>query len=308
MEFDEHEIPWSLIASALQGELSPEENDRFGEWLAASPANRALFERMQRVWKEGMTDYDLYRRANADRGWGALQGQIAGPAPVMRWRWAAAAAALIVAAGAAWWGLSGGHREYTAAGVQQSLTLADGTTVVLQPRAHLRVAGDRKVILLDGEATFDVIHHADQPFVVDMDAASIMDVGTRFCVAKTPDSIEVRVTGGKIRFTQKETEETRTLTPGDTVCLYTGIRRKGQLVTKEPLRFDDAPLSAVIDALRARYGKDIRLTDTALAAKKLTVHLDGVTLAADLQVVCASLNLSSEPAGDGYVLKNGNIK
>jgi len=296
--------------------------------MAASTANQETYGRLERVWKEGMTDYELYQRANADRAWGALQGQMGAahaPAPVARlsgrrpwtafsrrpWAWVAAAAVVALAAGATWWGLSGKGAVYETVAAAKSITLADGTTVSMQPRTHLRVTRDRTVVLLDGVASFDVVHRETQPFTVDMDVARIRDIGTSFTVAKTPDSIEVRVAAGKVEFTRKggsdaqrpSSGDSRILTAGDTLCLYTGIGRRGQIAVRESLRFDDAPLSAVVDALRARYGKDIRLTDTTLAAKRLTVHLDGASLAGDLEVVCASLNLDSKSSGDGYILE-----
>ncbi|HEV2355949.1 MAG TPA: hypothetical protein VGR89_16985, partial [Puia sp.] len=99
MEENNHKIrPWELITSALQGELAPEEEQRLQAWLAESTGNQEEFERLQRLWKEGVADYPRYLEADETRAWSDLQSRLdPAPAPRIGWRrWAVAIAAVFI--------------------------------------------------------------------------------------------------------------------------------------------------------------------------------------------------------------------
>ena len=310
-----------LIIAALQGELTSEDKLQLEAWLAISAANRAQFERLEQVWKEGVADYPRYLEVDETRAWSEVQARLdPGAAPRMRvvpragmvarigrWRWAVAAAVLLLIVGGVeiWQRAPNGEgaRYETAAGEQRSITLADGTTVAMEPQTKMLVSGTRMVLLLGGKAGFDVTHHNDKPFEVVMDGASIRDIGTNFVAFKTTDSIGVEVTDGKVAFTNRVTGETRELAAGGTLSMLMSPGHRGEMQTAE-LRFDNARLKSVITAMQTRFGKKIGLTDTALGNKRLTVHLDGETFDDAVRVICASLNLESQADSTGYILKN----
>jgi transmembrane sensor len=348
------DLPWELIASALQGRLSPEEDLRFREWLAVSESNRDKYDQLLRVWKDGMGDYVFYQEANEDKAWEALREKMGdkgrtegkggtedrdrmgedrigeersgeerkgkngnGVISIKRWMAVAAAAALLLVAGAGWWYMSGRSAiQYETANEQKKISLPDGSTVVLNPQTHIQLARNyntsaRTVILIRGQAHFEVLHHTQRPFMVDMDAASIKDIGTSFTVEKTKDSIKVAVSEGKIAFIKKVSGESREISAGGAICLYTGAYRSGEIRATDPaisrtdsLRFDNAPLSEVITALQKLSGKRIRLTDTQMGQKRLTVHLGGESFDDALKIICASLNLEYTGANGEYILKS----
>jgi transmembrane sensor len=310
-----NELPWALIIAALQGELTSEDKLQLEAWLAISAANRAQFEGLEQVWKEGVADYPRYLEVDETRAWSEVQARLdPGAAPrvgvvarIGRWRWAAAAAVLLLVVGGVeiWQRAPNGEgaRYETAAGEQRSITLADGTTVAMEPHTKILVRGARMVLLLGGKAGFDVTHHNDKPFEVVMDGASIRDIGTNFVAFKAMDSIGVEVTDGKVAFTNRVTGETRELAAGGTLSMLMSPGHRGEMQTAE-LRFDNARLTSVIAAVQTRFGKKIGLTDTALGKKRLTVHLDGETFDDAVKVICASLNLESQADSAGYILKN----
>ncbi|MDO6429863.1 FecR domain-containing protein [Flavitalea sp. BT771] len=332
-----NDIPWELIVSALQGDLSPEEDLRFREWLASSRSNQEKYDQLLRLWKDGMADYAVYREADEGKAWEDLQGKMGekgrtedqdrlgeerkngnGVIPIKRWMAAAAAAVLLLVSGAGWWYMSGRSRaiQYETANEQKKISLPDGSTVVLQPQTHIQLARNyntsaRTVILISGKAHFDVSHQAKRPFMVDMDAASVKDIGTSFIVEKTMDSIKVTVSEGKIAFIKKDHGESREIAAGGAICLYTGAYRSGEIRATYPsgsntdsLRFDNAPLSEVIAALQKISGKNIRLSDTLIGHKRLTVHLAGESFDDALKIICASLNLAYTGGNGEYILKN----
>jgi transmembrane sensor len=230
----------------------------------------------------------------------------------------AVAAVVLVAVGAGWWYLSGKTSSImyeTAADEQKKIALSDGSTIVLKPQTRIQLAGNynkssRTVILSGGEAYFEVSHQEQLPFIVDMDAASIKDIGTSFTVQKTKDSITVVVFSGKVAFTKKETGESRELSAGNSLCLYTGTHRFGEIRSSDAagsrnsLQFDNSPLSEVITVLQKATGKRIRLNDSLIAQKKLTAQLDGESFDNDLKIICSSLNLYYTQKNGEYILKN----
>jgi len=199
---------------------------------------------------------------------------------------------------------------------RKKISLPDGSTVSLSEQTRIRIEpdynkGGRKVILTAGEAYFEVSHQERLPFMVDMDGASITDIGTSFTVQKTKDSINVIVSTGKVAFIKKGTGETREISAGSSLCLYTTQQHFGEIRatglandSADSLRFDNAPLSDVVAVLQKLSGKKILLSDTATAQKRLTVHLEGESFDNALKIICASLNLEYAEKSGVYTLKN----
>jgi transmembrane sensor len=253
-----------------------------------------------------MADYALYQAADEIKGWEALQGKLektekpARVTPMRRWTMIAAALLLLIG-GTILWRMAGQEKpiRYATTNEQQKVDLPDGTTMILQPQTRLQIAAGfnktaRTVLLQEGQASFNVTSQPERPFTVDMDAATVRDIGTSFTITKNTDSINIMVSAGKVAVTSKASGEVRELSAGHSICLYTQVH----------LRFDNAPLSEVIAALQKQYGKKITLEDTTIARKRLTVHLDGETMEDAIKIICASLKLESSADSNGYILKS----
>lgn len=316
-------FPWELIVAALQDALAPDEELTFRDWLASSQENRKQYEKLQQLWKEGLTDYVFYREADEAKAWEALRQRIGGSGvvsavppkllPVIGRRLAVAALVFLVAGGG-WWYFArpNASLQYVTASEQKKMSLPDGSLLVIEPQTRIRIARDynktgRTVILDSGKAQFTVAHQAQLTFTVDVDVASIKDIGTTFTVQRTKDSIRVTVSGGKVAFIQKATGESREITAGRSLVFYPTENRFGDILPADSgtdsMRFYDAPLSGVIAALEKVYGKKITITDTALGQKRLTADLNGVAFADALKIVCVSLNLDYAEKNGGYLLK-----
>lgn len=316
--YDDAGLPWDLILSAMQDELTKEQELQLNEWLEASAANQETYDRVTRLFREELADYPLYAAAREDEAWAKVQRRMGkGKARVLTLKsWAAAAAVVILVVGGGLWYFSAknGVVAYaTTAGQQQSVSLPDGSTVVIGPQSRLSLARgynktNRTIELIDGEARFDVVHKADQPFEVDMDAATIRDIGTSFTIDKTADSIVVRVISGRIVFIQNENRKSTEIAAGGAICLYTGSRRaEGIRETAaggaDSLRFVDAPLSLILVNLEMRTGKRITLADPAVAQKRLTLNLEGEAFENALEVICSSAGLKYTIRDGTYVLE-----
>jgi transmembrane sensor len=310
------ELPWELILSAMQDELTKEQEQQLSEWLNASAANRETYDRISRLYQEGIEDYPLYSAAEEDKAWAHLQGRMTGKkvVPMKHLKhWAAAAAVLILVAGGAWWYLAGKRSVVayaTAAGEQRALSLPDGSTVLLGQQSQLELAQgynktNRTITLIGGKASFDVSPQKDRPFEVQMDAATVRDIGTSFTIDKTADSITVRVSSGRIAFIPKSDGKPREIAAGGSICLYTGPGHAGEIKKEDAdsLRFEDVPLVTIIAGLEKRSGKRIILADTAAAQKRLTVNLEGEAFGNALEVICSSAGLKYTIREGTYVLE-----
>src|SRR6202012_1272555 len=93
----------------------------------------------------------------------------------------------------------------TAIGRQKKITLADGSSVVLNTDSRMEVnfSGNRREVhLMRGEAYFDVVHDETRPFTVYANSYVVRDIGTAFDVHMSRgDVVEVNVTKGVVEFT-----------------------------------------------------------------------------------------------------------
>ena len=325
-------LPWDMILSALQGTLSPDEELQFRQWLAISADNQQQYDQLQRIWEDRLADYMVYQEADGIKALAALRQRISNRSVsatyitkgtlVMR-RWAAAAAVLLLAAGAGWWYLSGKSASVgyeTAYNEQKSVSLPDGTTMDLTPQTHIEVVPGynkttRTIILGGGEAHFDVSHQERLPFIVDMDVATVKDIGTAFTIQRTKDSIKVTVSAGRVAFNQKKDGQSREVSAGNSLVFYIRENRFGVIQTTDTsssdarvLQFNNSPLSDVIAVLQKVNGKKISLSDTALGQKRLTVDLNGVAFINAIKIICVSLNLEYVEKNGEFMLKNSESR
>jgi transmembrane sensor len=108
----------------------------------------------------------------------------------------------------------------TPPGVTRDIALADGTKIALNGAGRMRIDHDRSVALLDGEAFFQVAHHADRPFRLQVGAQVIQDVGTAFDVATSAETTRISVREGAVAI-DPEAENIR-LTAGQEARIGTG--------------------------------------------------------------------------------------
>lgn len=83
----------------------------------------------------------------------------------------------------------------------RTITLADSTTITLNRGTEIEVfwsRDERRVVLENGEATFDVKHDPDRPMSVISGADVIRDVGTVFNILKDETRLTVTVAEGEV--------------------------------------------------------------------------------------------------------------
>lgn len=196
-------------------------------------------------------------------------------------KWAAAAAILIIIAGAGLFfsgtfapqrhkALMAYHVETGAGGLKQ-ITLPDSTVVWLNTNSRLDWSSDfgsaKRRVVLSGEASFDVHHDTEHPFVVHTRDADIQVLGTYFNVATETGSAaatQVALLRGKVALQLNEADSMQlVLRPGELASCSAGkkmLRKRRTDVrpyfswTSGGFHAEDMALYAVIEKLCTRYG------------------------------------------------------
>jgi len=254
---------------------SAEDQALLDAWLNDSEHHRASYWRLEAAWQEAAR---LAALRPAHRGTAVLKRFF----NVTVFKAAAAVVLVGVAAVTAYYEFSTLEVSTyaTAVGGHRTLTLPDGTLIELNTDTVVSIANDlsqRRVWLTKGEALFEVKHDARHPFSVIAGNHKVTDLGTKFVVRQTADSVEVALIEGRAQFESIGGSAPRSteLAPGE-VAVATGnsmsvTRLPGKQVTDELawrqglLVFDGTTLADAVAEFN-RYNTDkIVIRDPSLA-------------------------------------------
>lgn len=191
------------------------ERAAFRRWFNENPENAAAYRRMETVWRDSEALRSDPAIAAATREALKVRPPRLRRSGSRRWRWAAAAAAVVLAVAAVtlvpgmdegaptvWtpvvWS---GERFVTATGEQRSISLTDGSQVLLDAESILRVRYDdhtRHLVLEQGQAQFKVAKDAKRPFVVKAADGAVRAIGTEFQVRLDDAAVVVTLLEGKV--------------------------------------------------------------------------------------------------------------
>jgi|GEM_PF-3534179 len=218
-------------------------------------------------------------------------------------------------------------------GERANVTLADGTTVMLNVDSRLLISpmspdGERRVAL-EGEAFFDVAHDSSRPFLVESHGTVTEVLGTSFAIRSyaEDDELSVVVKSGSVALkrvsssgrpehedqsgpsTPSEQDLRRVLQTGD-VGLYD--RRSEQITTEtithpddllgwtnNRLIFREATLNEIIVTLERWFDVTIttELSDPGMAERRFTLNMHKGHIRDVLELI-------SESSGVGFELQN----
>ncbi|CAN7411367.1 FecR domain-containing protein [Pseudoxanthomonas sp. LjRoot143] len=222
MSATEEAAHWHLLQR--EGALSATDQQRFMDWLVASPDHLREYLAMARVTAELG---EALRTLPADAETDAL---IAGrpadhaniiplgrtraiehpPARATRRTWlprAAAAATLLLAVTTGWQAVSPSPRHYLAPhGEPRVFALDDGTVLHLNAESEASVSlglFHRRVALTRGQASF-VVAPGRRPFTVRAAGMEVRDIGTTFDVSLQRDQARFGVTEGRIHVVDED--------------------------------------------------------------------------------------------------------
>jgi len=310
-----------------EGSLTQEERAAFDAWTISDPRRARTFAALSRTWREAADLKHLAPLAEAAiSGWaGWALSSITSHLSV--WRsvgLAAAAAAVLAFIGSFMLQLFDGHE--TGVGQTQTLTLSDGSTLVIGAKSRVVVkftGRERLVRLIAGEALFEVRHNAAAyPFVVDAGDTVIRDVGTRFDVDRSGASVRVAVLEGEVEVHERGasaghlTKVVQVLRAGDSLEAIGGVAddhvpQPQKLVVRavEPvavtawregrLVYENARLADVIADVNRYYGPGVTL-DPAAADLRVTASFRTNEIPAFLNTLDSALPVTIDKGGSGH--------
>jgi transmembrane sensor len=207
----------------------------------------------------------------------------------------------------------------TGVGARDSMTLSDGTRVVLGPLSSITIESgynDRsRNVEIRGDAWFNVVHDESKPFTVHAGNATIVDVGTTFTVSSdSPAGVAVSVSEGSVSL--QGVNGTR----GQGVILKAGdrglIRSGGEALAqrgaateddaawlKGRLVFREATVAEIASSVRKWYGIELKVRDPSLANRHLTATFAGESPDRVLDIIRLALGADIERHGDTAIVR-----
>ncbi|MDB5366233.1 MAG: putative FecR, iron siderophore sensor protein, partial [Rhodospirillales bacterium] len=215
----------------------------------------------------------------------------------------------------------------TGVGEQRTVSLPDGSEVVLDTDTSLRVVfseGARRVELAQGQALFQVAKDASRPFTVVAGVGSVTALGTQFVVRRDPAEMIVTLLEGSVEIVQAPVAQASPgvappeveAPPVQHVVLRPGQQVRGSkagLARIEAPRLDEAtawqsgrlifadqPLDQVVDEIN-RYARrhKLRLGDPALRGLRVSGVFDAGHTESFADALAVSLGLRIVAGRDG---------
>jgi transmembrane sensor len=267
--------------------LTPAEQDEFLQWLAADPRHGDALAREQQTWRELdlLADWRPEHAAepNPDLLARPVAIRRAAPRPWLVPVGLAAAAVLAVIGYVAFRADPVRSPAPVAASGYEQRVLEDGSIAELNRGAAISAtftAGERRVILAQGEAHFTVKQEPARPFVVLAGGVEARAVGTAFHVRLGAASVEVLVTEGRVQVASAYGSLPPVVGAGERITVPLASARplpKVDRVSAEEiartlawqprlLEFASTPLADVVAEFNRRNAVQLILEDPALGA------------------------------------------
>lgn len=331
---------WEAIGRFLAGESPDAEAAAVAAWLAAHPEDAAMVARVNAAAEtlrpvvpapidtEAALARVLARRAAAPTRPPGVHVLGAG-APRRRW-WTsplAAAAGLAILAGSAWWltrASAPASRDgeaitvlATATGERDSLSLPDGSTVLLGPGSTVSFARtygrETRTVTLRGDAYFVVARDDARPFTVRVPGAQIVDLGTAFAVrADSAGDVTVAVTSGRVRLEgQTAGGGALELSAGESARLpadasipepFAQDTVEATAFTRGTLVLRETPVRDLPTLLRRWYGVTLGI-DPALADRRVSATFTNESADTVVSAIALSLGARGSVRGDSAQLR-----
>ena len=217
------------------------------------------------------------------------------------------------------------------ANTNQTLTLPDGSKVVLEKNSSIIVSEDfgkvNRSVLLKGKAFFKVVRNEKKPFLVRMGNLVTEVLGTSFKVGSDNQnkSIEVAVISGKVSVyaTSKNGISKKlngvVLTPNlkavyntENQTIQESIVETPQLLlpnlNKSDFIFNEIQFGDLRDRLKLFYGVEIIFVNREIEKCLFTGDLGGLDLYKQLDVACTSISAKYEVRGSTIFVNGKSCK
>jgi len=287
--------------------LTEAETQDFNAWLRAESRHAQAVAKLAALW----SSMDQLQALAARSGSEPDPDLLARPSRPARWRWpvlvAVAAAGLAVI-----WALVPPIKPVAPAvavsapsALAHRLTLADGSVVELGPGSRIEehfTVTERRVQLVQGEATFHVMKNPHRPFVVSAGFLSVRAVGTIFEVRLAPTQVHVSVSEGKVwagpDWNGRELgagmiSADRFIVAGQAADFSSAV-----LEASLDLVFSGEPLANVVAQLNRHNRIQLVIRDPATAALRIGGRIRADNEAGFLRLLDSSFGVKAQAQGD----------
>jgi len=209
----------------------------------------------------------------------------------------------------------------TAPGKHRQLSLPDGTRIWLSPGSHIsypdKFRAKERLVKLEGEAFFDVVHDENHPFVIQSGQLKTVVLGTSFNVKAYPDQIisEVTVISGKVAVQEHNLPKSKqaimvlnqraVYNKTDRSLIKENYPNASKFLSQRTglFSYDGASLQTVADDLANQYGISINLA-LGIAQKGFYGHINtNEPVDKTLDKLCAVMDLRWNKLNNGYYLQ-----
>lgn len=301
-EIEREAANWTL---RLDRGLTAEEQDAYSHWLAEDSRHQEAIALYRWGWDEfdRLAGLQTTQNAQVDPDLLAPGNRFARKSRVLKVLFTALplAASIMIVAALFWSRDSPESSSFASKSAIELIapmkqkTLEDGSTIELNRGTVVNTeytAKLRRVILVRGEANFNVAKDPNRPFVVNVAGVDVRAVGTQFNVRLSSDTVDVIVSEGIVSLSSPDLfgEDNRTveqplLTVGHRAVMTLGDMPKLSVTELSPseidheLRwqprmfdFDDMPLSQVVWEFNNRNDVQLVLGDASLE----NIHLSQI--------------------------------
>lgn len=199
------------------------------------------------------------------------------------------------------------------AGVRKTITLADGSVVVLNGQARLQFTqtDTMRLAWLEGEAFFDVVKNVHQKFLVKHEDLEVEVVGTQFSVSTLGQEKRVTLLSGKV-LTKLGNGEQLYLKPNEQLLWNTTLGEVKRFKVdaaqemgwrQEQLVFNNIPLAQALVQINQFYGVSFVIHDSVLAQKRITGVFDQTTLEEFIQALAFIANCTITLTHSHYLIE-----
>ena len=284
-----------IIARVLSGESSSDDILSLSEWLNEDKKNKEEFRQLKNYWDANVAlKHPVVPTFSADKLLQQIETQDKRIKKRQSWQtyislFAAVTLLFIFSSAFFLYYTNSYASEYYTLLTDEhksDFTLEDGTVITLNKNSRLSYSNkygkDKRDVKLEGEAYFEVSKDPDKPFLVEMNGASIVVLGTHFNVKADADSDDITATlvEGSIRF--EGAKQNIVMTPNQQL---TFSRSTNKVDIKHVdtdvftawkdglLKYKSIPFIELMEELKNTYKVDIKIDNEEL--KKPTVTVSG---------------------------------
>lgn len=316
----------NLLVKVMLLEATEEERQEVEQWLNNQPENQQYFSQFKQIWQESRK-LSIQSQVDENAAWNRFKNRTSNNQRIIEHPgkrkifWMKIAAIFVAILGTVIILLLNRQdslewETLTSTEIARTDTLPDGSIIHLNKHSKLQFTsrfteGNERTVKLEGEAFFDVAQKASQPFIIEVNNATITVLGTTFNVKSTAENTEVIVETGLVEV-KKEDQKIK-IAPDEMATIplnnnpVTKARKPGNLYNyyfTNTLVCTNTPLQQLVNILTEVYHKPIVIENNALLSKEINTVIDmQKDFEENIFIISQTLDITAYTKNDTLFLK-----